>query len=73
MGLGDFEYKTEWTEAQPVFNAQIALSFKGRVAARAKARLQAGKRLIKQTPALWKAAQWTRKKIFDLRAKRPKL
>ena len=73
MGLGDFEYKTEWTEAQPVFNAQIALSFKGRVAARAKARLQAGKRLIKQTPALWNAAQWTRKKIFDLRAKRPKL
>ena len=23
MGLGDFDYKTEWTEAEPVFNSLI--------------------------------------------------
>ncbi len=60
MGLGDFEYKTEWTEAEPVFNSLVALSFKGRIAARAMAGRNAGKRLIKQTPALWRAAQWVR-------------
>jgi CelD/BcsL family acetyltransferase involved in cellulose biosynthesis len=70
MGLGDFEYKTEWTEAEPVFNSQVALGFKGRLAAAAKERLAAGKRLIKQTPALWKAAQWARKQVFDWRSRR---
>lgn len=69
MGLGDFDYKTEWTEAEPVFNSLIALSLKGRLAASATRRRDATKRLIKQTPALWQTAQWLRRTLFKLRSK----
>lgn len=67
MGLGDFEYKVEWTEPQPVFNSLVPLTLKGRLAATAMAGRDAGKRLIKQTPILWRAAQWVRRAMFQLR------
>jgi CelD/BcsL family acetyltransferase involved in cellulose biosynthesis len=70
MGLGDFDYKTEWTEAEPVFNSLVSLSLKGRIAARAMAARNAGKRFIKQTPALWQAAQWVRLQNQRLRDRR---
>ena len=68
MGLGDFDYKTEWTVAEPVFNSLVALTAKGRMAALAKQQLGAGKRLIKQTPALWRTAQQIRRVLFNLRS-----
>jgi CelD/BcsL family acetyltransferase involved in cellulose biosynthesis len=69
MGLGDFEYKTEWTVAEPVFNSLVPLTAKGRLAALAKKQLGAGKRLIKQTPALWRTAQQVRRVLYNLRNK----
>ncbi|WP_108396678.1 GNAT family N-acetyltransferase [Devosia submarina] len=67
MGLGDFDYKTEWTKSEPVFNSVLPLTLKGRIAARARTQLSAGKRLIKQTPALWQTAQHIRRALFKLR------
>lgn len=60
MGLGDFDYKFEWTQAQPVFQSILALTGKGKLAASAINRRDALKRLIKQTPRLWQAAKWLR-------------
>ncbi|WP_240231158.1 GNAT family N-acetyltransferase [Devosia lacusdianchii] len=67
MGLGDFDYKIEWTEPQQVFNSVIPLTLKGQVAAGVTQQVAALKRLIKQTPALWNAAKWARGHIFKLR------
>lgn len=66
MGLGDFDYKVEWTEPQPVFHSVIALTAKGRIAARFLELRAALKRLIKQTPALWNAAKWLRGQLLRL-------
>lgn len=67
MGLGDFDYKIEWTEPQAVFNSVIPLTLKGQVAAGITQQVAALKRLIKQTPPLWNAAKWARGHIFKLR------
>ena len=66
MGLGDFDYKVEWTEPQQVFHSVIALTAKGRIAARFLELRAALKRLIKQTPALWNAAKWLRGQLLRL-------
>lgn len=66
MGLGDFEYKVEWTEPEPVFHSVIALTAKGRIAARVLEQQAALKRLIKQTPAFWNAAKWLRRHLLRL-------
>ena len=66
MGLGDFDYKIEWTTPQPVFHSVIALTAKGRIAARVLERQAALKRLIKQTPAYWNAAKWLRRHLLRL-------
>lgn len=70
MGLGDFDYKVEWTEPQPVYNSLVALTLKGQLAAALMAWRDAGKRAIKQTPALWRLAQAVRRTLFQLRAGR---
>lgn len=67
MGLGDFDYKFEWTEPEPVFHSLIPLTGRGRLAAAANERRDALKRLVKQTPALWNAAKWVRRQLFRLR------
>lgn len=67
MGLGDFDYKYEWTEPQPVFDSLIPLTLKGRIAASFMQQKAALKRLIKQTPTLWSAAKRARRYLFELR------
>ena len=66
MGLGDFDYKIEWTEPQPVFHSMVPLTARGRLGAVVIARRAALKRLIKQTPALWQAARWLRLQLRRL-------
>lgn len=67
MGAGDFEYKTEWTAPQPLFHSLIALTALGRQIGPLLASGSALKRLIKQTPALWDAAQATRRAAYRMR------
>tara|TARA_R110002020_G_scaffold290673_10_gene506113 strand:- start:1720 stop:2922 length:1203 start_codon:yes stop_codon:yes gene_type:complete len=67
MGLGDFDYKTEWTEPQVVFDSLFALTLRGQVVAQVMQHRSALKRHIKQTPALWSAAKWLRSRLFALR------
>ena len=66
MGLGDFDYKIEWTEPQLVFHSIVPLTARGRLGAVAIAGRAALKRLIKQTPALWQAARWLRLQLRRL-------
>lgn len=68
MGLGDFDYKTEWTEPQQVFDSLIPLSLRGRMTAAVQRRRGALKRLIKQTPPLWQAAKWLRRQLSHWRS-----
>ncbi|ODT80031.1 MAG: hypothetical protein ABS76_17735 [Pelagibacterium sp. SCN 64-44] len=67
MGLGDFDYKAEWTEPLPVFDSLVPLSVRGAAIAALQRRQGALKRLIKQTPPLWHAAKWLRRQLSRLR------
>lgn len=53
MGLGEFEYKTDWTVSQTVYDSFIPLTRRGRLVAPLLARLRRLKRLIKQNPTLF--------------------
>lgn len=67
LGLGDFDYKNDWTEPQTVYDALVPLTRRGALAMagiQARTRL---KRTIKQTPTLWKSAQYLRRQLFRLR------
>ena len=66
MGLGDFPYKLEWAEREPVFHSTIALTRRGRLAAAVSERQSAIKRQIKQTPWLWDRARRLRQFLFGL-------
>ncbi len=68
MGLGDFDYKTEWTEPQAVFNSLVPLSAHSRMVVAFERQRGALKRLIKQTPQLWQAAKWLRRRLLRLRS-----
>lgn len=57
MGLGDFDYKTDWTHLQPVFDIVLPVSPLGHAAAPVLVGARRAKRKIKQTPALWKVAR----------------
>lgn len=67
LGLGDFDYKVEWTEPQAMFDSMIPLTWRGQVVAQVMQHRSALKRHIKQTPALWRAAKWLRRSVFKLR------
>ncbi len=67
MGLGDFDYKTDWTLPEPVYDSITPFTAKGRLAAlllRQRARL---KRHVKQTPQLWRGAKWIRRTLHQWR------
>lgn len=67
MGLGDFDYKTDWTVPEPVYNSITPFTARGRLAAwvlRQRARL---KRHVKQTPQLWRGAKWIRRTLHQWR------
>jgi CelD/BcsL family acetyltransferase involved in cellulose biosynthesis len=53
MGLGDFEYKTDWTERQLVYDGIVPLTMAGRLAAPALLALRRAKRAIKQNDRLF--------------------
>lgn len=57
MGLGDFDYKLDWTHKTVVYDIVIANSALGLIARPVLTGLRRGKRAIKQTPALWRAAR----------------
>ena len=57
MGLGDFDYKTDWTKATTVYDSVIPVSVAGRLAAPLLLAARSLKRTIKQTPALWAFAR----------------
>ena len=56
MGTGDFDYKIEWTVPQPLFHSVIPADSAGPNQGATLYWVQR-KRLIKQTPVLWAAAQ----------------
>lgn len=53
MGLGDFDYKADWTERHIVYDAAIPVTLAGRVAAPALLGLRHLKRTIKQNDKLF--------------------
>lgn len=57
MGLGDFDYKTDWTRATTVYDSVVPVSARGAFAAPMLLQARGFKRVIKQTPALWKLAR----------------
>ncbi len=56
MGLGDFDYKLDWTDQKVSHDAVLALSPMGTLAAGGLLGLRAAKRAIKQNPTLWRFA-----------------
>ncbi|MHB1109250.1 MAG: GNAT family N-acetyltransferase [Devosia sp.] len=53
MGLGDFDYKTDWTDKRVVFDSVIPVTVAGRIAAPALLGLRRLKRAIKQNDKLF--------------------
>jgi CelD/BcsL family acetyltransferase involved in cellulose biosynthesis len=68
MGLGDFDYKRDWTEPVPVFDTVVPVTLAGSLALPVMDISRSGKRFIKQNPALWSLAQSVRRGLY--RAKR---
>ena len=67
MGLGDFDYKTDWTHRRPVFDIVLPVSALGHGAAPLLRGARAAKRKIKQTPSLWKLARTAQSAMVGLR------
>lgn len=67
MGLGDFEYKTDWTHRQPVLDIVLPVSALGHVGAPLLRGARRAKRTIKQTPSLWKLARAAQSAMVGLR------
>ncbi|WP_164730600.1 GNAT family N-acetyltransferase [Pelagibacterium montanilacus] len=57
MGLGDFDYKTDWTEAVGTHDIVLPVSARGRVLAPTVSALRAAKRTIKGNARLWRATR----------------
>ncbi len=53
MGLGDFDYKTDWTTPVTVYDGMIPLSLRGRLVGAAVLAARGLKRRIKQHDRLW--------------------
>jgi len=67
MGIGDFDYKQDWTAPEPLFDTLIPLTPAGHLAALGLRTSQGAKRAIKQNPRLWGLAQSIRKTLHNLR------
>lgn len=67
LGLGDFDYKREWTKAETVYHGIFPLSARGRLTAEVLRQRSALKRRIKQDRRLWAMATNVRKTLFRLR------
>lgn len=61
LGVGEAGYKDQWCETpEPLFDAMVALSLKGRARAALESARLAAKRKIKQNERLWSLARWLR-------------
>lgn len=60
MGLGDFDYKLDWTRSETVYDVVIANSAMGKIAAPLLRKARGIKRTIKQNPRLWRIARHLR-------------
>jgi len=67
MGVGDFAYKTDWTEPVEVYDALIPVTARGEFVLQLQGLAMSAKRTIKQTPALWAFAQGVRRRLYALR------
>jgi CelD/BcsL family acetyltransferase involved in cellulose biosynthesis len=55
--IGDEGYKRDWSDTEiALYDAHLALTWRGAVVARVSATLSQAKRTIKQTPLLWRLA-----------------
>jgi CelD/BcsL family acetyltransferase involved in cellulose biosynthesis len=63
MGLGDFDYKEDWTVATTTYDGQIPLTLAGRVAGTAILSARRVKRAIKQHDQLWDLVRKLRAKL----------
>jgi CelD/BcsL family acetyltransferase involved in cellulose biosynthesis len=57
MGIGDFDYKTEWTEPQVLYDSIIPVTARARLLAPLLVSARKAKRIIKQDKRLWALAQ----------------
>jgi CelD/BcsL family acetyltransferase involved in cellulose biosynthesis len=67
MGVGDFAYKTDWTEPVEVYDALVPVTARGELVLQFEGAALFAKRVIKQTPALWSMAQRLRRGLYGLR------
>jgi CelD/BcsL family acetyltransferase involved in cellulose biosynthesis len=67
MGIGDFDYKADWTAEQPVFDSVIPVSPAGWLAAPGLVLARRAKRAIKQNERLWALAQSVRLHTYRAR------
>jgi CelD/BcsL family acetyltransferase involved in cellulose biosynthesis len=67
MGLGDFDYKRDWTDPVPVFDTVVPVTLAGSLALPIMDLARSGKRLVKQNPALWKLARGVRLGLYRAR------
>jgi CelD/BcsL family acetyltransferase involved in cellulose biosynthesis len=63
MGLGDFDYKEDWTVATTTYDGQIPLTLTGRMAGTAILAARRAKRAIKQHDQLWDLVRKLRAKL----------
>jgi CelD/BcsL family acetyltransferase involved in cellulose biosynthesis len=71
MGLGDFEYKTDWTEPTAVYDGMIAMTAVGQAGGSAILLARRAKRAIKQHDRLWALARTLRAKLAGSRPPAP--
>lgn len=67
MGLGDFDYKNDWSVPQTVYDGLVSLTLKGRLAGALTLFTRRLKRAIKQHDRLWSLARAFRARLGTLR------
>lgn len=70
MGLGDFDYKADWTDKQEVFDGAIGVTPVGKLAARVILGLRGLKRSVKQNPRLF--GMFKRLRAITVKGNQPK-
>lgn len=57
LGLGDFDYKNDWTAPVVVYDSIVPVTPRGRIGAPVVGAVRRIKRVVKQTPVLWRIAR----------------
>jgi CelD/BcsL family acetyltransferase involved in cellulose biosynthesis len=71
MGLGDFEYKKDWTDPVPVYDAVIPLTLWGRLGGSVLLAARSAKRFVKQHDRLWTLVKALRARLGRKRQPAP--